>query len=123
VRPGMADAAGAGARLDLAVPAGGDDERVVDDGREAHAGDSVCPSGSPIVYLHSPSVFHSLIVLSRAPDTICARRGDNRVRIGLPIVYLHSPSVFHSLIVLSRAPDTICARVRRQQGQDRVEGD
>jgi len=38
-------------------------------------------------------------------------------------VYLHSPSVFHSLIVLSRAPDTICARVRRQQGQDRVEGD
>ena len=32
---------------------------------------SVCPSGSPIVYLHSPSVFHSLIVLSRLPDTIC----------------------------------------------------
>ena len=32
---------------------------------------SVCPSGSPIVYLHSPSVFQSLIVLSRLPDTIC----------------------------------------------------
>lgn len=32
---------------------------------------SVCPSGSPMVYLHSPSVFHSLIVLSRLPDTIC----------------------------------------------------
>jgi hypothetical protein len=32
---------------------------------------SVWPSGSPIVYLHSPMVFHSLIVLSREPDTIC----------------------------------------------------
>ncbi len=28
---------------------------------------SVWPSGSPMVYLHSPSVFHSLIVLSREP--------------------------------------------------------
>ena len=32
---------------------------------------SVWPSGSPMVYLHSPRVFHSLIVLSREPDTIC----------------------------------------------------
>lgn len=29
------------------------------------------PSGSPMVYLHSPRVFHSLMVLSREPDTIC----------------------------------------------------
>ena len=31
----------------------------------------VWPSGSPMVYLHSPRVFHSLMVLSREPDTIC----------------------------------------------------
>merc|ERR1719163_175050 len=31
---------------------------------------SVCMS-SVIVYLHSPRVFHSLMVLSRLPDTIC----------------------------------------------------
>lgn len=28
------------------------------------------PSGSPMVYLHSPRVFHSLMVLSREPETI-----------------------------------------------------
>lgn len=33
---------------------------------------SVWLSGSPIVYLHSPRVFHSLIDLSREPDTICS---------------------------------------------------
>ena len=31
---------------------------------------SVWPSGSAMVYLQSPSVFHSLMVLSRDPDTI-----------------------------------------------------
>lgn len=31
---------------------------------------SVWPSGSPMVYLHSPRVFHSLMVLSREPETI-----------------------------------------------------
>lgn len=36
-----------------------------------HETHSVCPSGSPIVYLHSPMVFHSLMVLSRDPETIC----------------------------------------------------
>ena len=40
--------------------------------KRTHATHSVWPSGSPMVYLHSPIVFHSLIVLSRAPDTICA---------------------------------------------------
>ena len=35
------------------------------------------PSGSPMVYLHSPMVFHSLIVLSRAPDTICSSRAES----------------------------------------------
>ncbi len=44
---------------------------------------SVCPSGSPIVYLHSPIVFHSLIVLSREPDTICARAGGADALLGL----------------------------------------
>ena len=38
---------------------------------------SVCPSGSPMVYLHSPIVFHSLIDLSREPDTICAQAGSS----------------------------------------------
>merc|ERR1719199_504771 len=32
---------------------------------------SVWPSGSETVYLHSPMVFQSLMVLSREPDTIC----------------------------------------------------
>lgn len=32
---------------------------------------SVWPSGSLMVYLHSPMVFHSLMLLSREPDTIC----------------------------------------------------
>lgn len=32
---------------------------------------SVCPSGSAMVYLQSPRVFQSLMVLSREPDTIC----------------------------------------------------
>jgi len=36
-----------------------------------HDTHSECPSGSPIVYLHSPMVFQSLIVLSREPETIC----------------------------------------------------
>lgn len=31
---------------------------------------SACPSGSAMVYLHSPSVFHSLMVLSRLPVLI-----------------------------------------------------
>lgn len=37
---------------------------------------SVWPSGSPMVYLHSPRVFHSLMVLSREPDTICKQTSD-----------------------------------------------
>ena len=35
-----------------------------------HDTHSECPSGSPIVYLHSPMVFQSLIVLSREPETM-----------------------------------------------------
>ena len=35
-----------------------------------HETHSEWPSGSPIVYLHSPMVFHSLIVRSRDPLTI-----------------------------------------------------
>ena len=38
--------------------------------KRTHETHSEWPSGSAIVYLHSPSVFHSLIVLSRDPDTI-----------------------------------------------------
>ena len=42
-----------------------------------HDTHSECPSGSPIVYLHSPIVFHSLIVRSRDPDTICRLSTEN----------------------------------------------
>ncbi len=35
---------------------------------------SLWPSGSPMVYLHSPRVFQSLMVLSREPDTIYRAR-------------------------------------------------
>ena len=41
---------------------------------------SVWPSGSPMVYLHSPKVFHSLIVLSRDPDTICSSGGQHQAK-------------------------------------------
>ena len=37
----------------------------------------VWASTSWIVYLHSPNVFHSLIVLSRDPDTICRLSTEN----------------------------------------------
>lgn len=40
--------------------------------KRTHDTHSVWPSGSPMVYLHSPRVFHSLMVLSREPDTIYA---------------------------------------------------
>jgi hypothetical protein len=42
-------------------------DRIVESRTTNH---SVCPS-SLISYLHSPSVFHSLMVLSREPETIC----------------------------------------------------
>ena len=38
--------------------------------KRTHDTHSVWPSGSWMVYLHSPRVFHSLMVLSREPDTI-----------------------------------------------------
>ena len=38
--------------------------------KRTHETHSVCPSCSWMVYLHSPSVFHSLMVLSREPETI-----------------------------------------------------
>ena len=33
-----------------------------------------------MVYLHSPKVFHSLIVLSRDPDTICNSAGQRQAQ-------------------------------------------
>ncbi len=38
--------------------------------KRTHETHSVWPSGSPMVYLHSPRVFHSFTLLSREPDTI-----------------------------------------------------
>ena len=66
---------------------------------------SVWPSGSPMVYLHSPSVFHSLIVLSRAPDTICARTSAAHKRSEKCSFASAVPAmitIFHTLTLLSR---------------------
>merc|ERR1719160_472718 len=70
---------------------------------------SVCIS-SVMVYLHSASVFHSLMVLSRLPETICRLSPEKatlftsfvwpwKVRTVAPVLRSHN------LIVLSQEPD------------------
>lgn len=76
---------------------------VVEGEKRTHETHSVCPS-STIVYLHSPSVFHSLIVLSREADTIWRLSTEKATestsflwpmkrRVVVPVVRSHSRSV------------------------------
>merc|ERR1719439_559328 len=71
---------------------------------------SVCMS-SAIVYLHSASVFHNLIVLSRLPETICLLSPENatlftslvwpwKVRTVAPVLRSHKR------MVLSQEPES-----------------
>merc|ERR1712180_468466 len=78
--------------------------------KRTHDTQSVWPS-SVIVYLHTPSVFHSLMVLSREPDTIWRLSAENATlitsllwstkrRVDTPVLRSHSRRL------LSHEPDS-----------------
>ena len=65
------------------------------------------PSGSPMVYLHSPIVFQSLIVLSRAPDTICIGELPRQQCCPLPLA---RPSACEALVIFkSKGSNSHCS--------------
>lgn len=73
---------------------------------------SECPSSppDPMVYLHSPRVFHSLMVLSRDPDTICrlsAEKATDSTSLECPMKrrVVLPEWISHSRSVPSQLPD------------------